>query len=479
MPEPELPHPPPASPDPLPAWARPAVAVPGARWLASARRWWQADPPAAPAGAGEAPHDAAARRVPPAGDAAPGLPAALQERLRRCVAHGVRHPGFGFALLVLQLDMPAAGAGRGADVGRQAERRLQLALRPGDAVAPLPAAIAFAAVLDGVASEADLQAIVARVQGELSEPFLDGYQPVKPPSRIGVVFCAPGQPPRPAEALLQLAERALADADPGGWALAGPGTRRPDAQRLQRALGSEGLLVGFEPQVDFGRAAVKALGARLAWRDGAARRLDLADAGDDDGLAEALLQRTLALALPAFMAWRAADAERGHCRLALPVSAALVRRAGWADELGTWLQDAGLAGRDLQLELPPTLVLQDRNLPARLQALAQMGVALALDDFGTGHSSLSALARLPLALLKIDRGFVPQAHELEHHRVLLESTVRLATQLGIATLGKGLETAPQLALLRGLGCQRGEGAAATALLPPGALTGLPRPNAAG
>ncbi len=128
----------------------------------------------------------------------------------------------------------------------------------------------------------------------------------------------------------------------------------------------------------------------------------------------------------------------------------------------------------MQLELPPSLGLQDSNLLARLQVLARSGLVLALDDFGTGRSSLSALARLPLALLKIDRGLVPQTHALEHHRVLLESTVRLATQLGIATLGKGLQTSPQLALLRDLGCERGEGEAVSALLAPAALAGLPR-----
>ncbi len=475
MPEPDLPAPPPAPAEPLPAWARPAAAVPGARWLASARRWWQAgtaaidEPPATGPATAAAPRD-----EPPPADTGPGLPPGLQERLRRGVAHAVRHPGFGFALLVVQLDLPpGAGGGRGADVGRQAERRLQLALRPGDALAPLPAPASFAAVLDGVANEADLRAIVARVQAELAEPFLDGYQPVKPPSRLGVVFCAPGQPPRPAEALLQLAERALAACEPGGWQLAGPGTRRPDAQRLQRALGQEALELGFVAQVDLAAARIRALGARLAWREAPARRVEPADAGDDDGLAEALLQRSLSLALPAFMAWRSADGARQSCRLALPVSAALVRRAGWADELGTWLQDAGVAGGDLQLELPPTLPLQDRNLPARLQALSRLGVAIALDDFGTGHSSLSVLSRLPLALLKIDGRFVPQAHEVEHHRVLLESTVRLATQLGIATLGKSVESPSQLALLRGLGCQRAEGAAARALLPARALEGLP------
>jgi EAL domain-containing protein (putative c-di-GMP-specific phosphodiesterase class I) len=232
------------------------------------------------------------------------------------------------------------------------------------------------------------------------------------------------------------------------------------------------LQVVFEPQVDLSRPVIRALGARLAWRDASPRPIDTGD--DDDPLAEALLQRTLALAAAHFVPWRAADANRSGCRLALPVAAALVRRADWADTLVALLQDNGLACADVQLELPPTLALHDSNLPARLQVLARSGVALALDDFGTGGSSLSALARLPLALLKIDRGFVPQAHELEHHRVLLESTVRLATQLGIATLGKGLQTATQLAMLRELGCERGEGEAAVALLAPPALAGLPR-----
>ena len=379
----------------------------------------------------------------------------------------------------LELALPVADLPRlrGADVGRQAERRLQLALRPGDALVALAAparidGLTFLLVLDGLASEADLEAVVRRVLADLAEPFVDGLQPVKPVPRLGVVFCAPRHAPRPADTLLQLAEQALADAPPGDWALAGQGPRRPGAERLQQALGSGALQVVFEPQVDLSRTVIRALGARLAWRDASPRAVDTGD--DDDPLAEALLQRTLALAAAHFVPWRAADASRAGCRLALPAAAALVRRADWADTLASLLQDNGLACADVQLELPPTLALHDSNLPARLQVLARSGVALALDDFGTGGSSLSALARLPLALLKIDRGFVPQAHELEHHRVLLESTVRLATQLGIATLGKGLQTAAQLALLREMGCERGEGEAAAALLPPTALAGLPR-----
>jgi EAL domain-containing protein (putative c-di-GMP-specific phosphodiesterase class I) len=486
MPEPDLPSTQPAAPasEPLPLRQRQAAAaVPGTRWLALARRWWQPAHGAADAEATR-PESTPLRAKPQATTALlpgeSGMPHGLLVRLRRCVAHAVRHPGFGFALMRLELALPAAAADLprvyGADLGKQVKRRLQSALRPGDALVALAAAppvdgLAFVMVLDGLGSEADLETVVRRVLADLAEPFLDGLQPLKPVPRLGVVFCAPGRALRSSGTLLQQAERALADASPGDWALAGKDASRPRVDRLQQALRSGALQVVFEPQVDLSRPVMRALGARLAWRDAAPRPID---AGDDDPRAEALMQRTLELAAAYFVPWRAADASRSSCRLALPAVASLVRRADWADTFAELLQDNGLACADVQLELPPTLGLQDSNLLARLQALARSGLVLALDDFGTGHSSLSALARLPLALLKIDRGLVPQAHAQEHHRVLLESTVRLAAQLGIATLGKGLQTPAQLALLRDLGCERGEGEAATAMLGPAALTGLPR-----
>jgi EAL domain-containing protein (putative c-di-GMP-specific phosphodiesterase class I) len=460
-----------------------AAAAPSAHWLALVRRWWQPGHGGADAETTRA--ASAPLRAKPQATAMPltgasDVPQGLLERLRRCVAHAVRHPGFGFALMRLELALPYAAAElprlHGADLGRQVKRRLQLVLRPGEALVALAAAppvdgLTFLMVLDGLGSEADLETVVRRVLADLAKPFLDGPQPLKPVPRLGVVFCAPGRTLRSAGTLLQQAENALADASPGDWALAGKDTSRPRVDRLQQAMRSDALQVVFEPQIDLSRPVVRALGARLASRDAATRPLD---AGDDDPRAEALLRRTLALAAAHFVPWRAADASRSSCRLALPAVAALVRRADWADTFAELLQDNGLACADVQLELPPTLGLQDSNLLARLQGLARSGLVLALDDFGTGRSSLSALARLPLALLKIDRGLVPQAHAQEHHRVLLESTVRLATQLGIATLGKGLQTKAQLALLRDLGCERGEGEAASALLGPAALTGLPR-----
>jgi hypothetical protein len=106
-------------------------------------------------------------------------------------ASGVPH-----GLLVrLELALPAAAADLprlyGADLGRQVKRRLQLALRPGDALVALTAAppvdgLAFLMVLDGLGSEADLETVVQRVLADLAEPFLDGLQPLRlPPGLAG------------------------------------------------------------------------------------------------------------------------------------------------------------------------------------------------------------------------------------------------------------------------------------------------------
>ncbi|MFN9745218.1 MAG: EAL domain-containing protein [Betaproteobacteria bacterium] len=458
------------------------MATPGARWLAVARRWLgsgrdePADPTASdgPAAAPVAhPPVDGHRRGPASADKAL---AALLERLRRGVAHAVRHPGYGFAVLRVQVDLagPASPSQHGTVLGRRSKRRLRQALRPGDGVVALPAPGAFVAVLDGVASDAHLRVIVHRVVIELAKPCLNQYQTLKPTARVGAVFSAPGQPRRSAEELLQRAEQALLEAGADDWSLEAAPETRPDARLLQSAHTPVDSPLRLEPQVELGaRPRVTALGVRLAGPEPGAPDAGTPESDDDDSRAVALLERQLALATSRFLRWRAADPARSSCRLALSAPAILVSRAGWADELAAQLQQAGLAGADVQLDLPPTLELADPNLPVRLRALASHGIALALDDFGTGQSSLSVLPRLPLALLKIDRGFVSQAHEREHRRVLLESTVRLAGDLGIATQAKGLETPAQLALLRGLGCQRGEGAAAQALLGPQALAGLP------
>jgi EAL domain-containing protein (putative c-di-GMP-specific phosphodiesterase class I) len=51
------------------------------------------------------------------------------------------------------------------------------------------------------------------------------------------------------------------------------------------------------------------------------------------------------------------------------------------------------------------LVAAGQRLEQQLETLNERGVKLALDDFGTGYASLASPQRLPVDIVKIDRGF--------------------------------------------------------------------------
>ena len=111
----------------------------------------------------------------------------------------------------------------------------------------------------------------------------------------------------------------------------------------------------------------------------------------------------------------------------------------------------------LQLEVNESLAARDDAVQARLRALKDLGLTLALDNFGTAQSSLASLHRLPVDLVKIDRSIVSDAVDSAHTRVLIDATVRVAASLDMRTAAEGIETEAQLAVVRQLGCDSGQG----------------------
>jgi hypothetical protein len=84
-------------------------------------------------------------------------------------------------------------------------------------------------------------------------------------------------------------------------------------------------------------------------------------------------------------------------------------------------------------------------------------VQIAIDDFGTGYSSLLYLRRYPINTLKIDRAFVAGIGKSSEDEAICRSITSLAAAVGASTVGEGVETAEQYAVLRSLGCQHGQG----------------------
>jgi EAL domain-containing protein (putative c-di-GMP-specific phosphodiesterase class I) len=134
------------------------------------------------------------------------------------------------------------------------------------------------------------------------------------------------------------------------------------------------------------------------------------------------------------------------------------------------IEGTGLPLSALILELTESLLMDERTgAVSKLTALRSMGVRLAVDDFGTGYSSLLYLRRYPLDMLKIDRSFVAGLVDNPEDATIVDAVVRLGHSFGLQTVAEGVETADQLRLLRGLGCDMGQGHFWARPLPPETL----------
>jgi diguanylate cyclase (GGDEF)-like protein len=118
------------------------------------------------------------------------------------------------------------------------------------------------------------------------------------------------------------------------------------------------------------------------------------------------------------------------------------------------LKRYGITAQQLELEITEsTLLTHSEVMQENLRALDAMNLGLSLDDFGTGYSSLAYLKRLPIARLKIDRGFVQDLPHDNEDAAIVSAIVALASSLGMDVVAEGVETGEQLAFVRDAGCR--------------------------
>ena len=123
------------------------------------------------------------------------------------------------------------------------------------------------------------------------------------------------------------------------------------------------------------------------------------------------------------------------------------------------LERTGLDPARLVLEITESVLVAELPVARHgLSALRELGVRIALDDFGTGHSSLQAAAR---AAGRRDQGRQGRSSTARGARRTTSALMRMIVDLGelfdIRVVAEGIEREDQLAALRELGCEMGQG----------------------
>lgn len=133
-----------------------------------------------------------------------------------------------------------------------------------------------------------------------------------------------------------------------------------------------------------------------------------------------------------------------------------------------WVRDEGIVVHDedgtplywqgVFLDITERVVVQEAGAGREtLQRLKHLGVLIAIDDFGIGYSSLAYLTRLDADTLKVDRSFVASIGKDARALSIVGAVATLAHALSMDVIAEGIENVEQLGLIRGIGCDHGQG----------------------
>ncbi|WP_198351070.1 putative bifunctional diguanylate cyclase/phosphodiesterase [Flavisphingomonas formosensis] len=222
---------------------------------------------------------------------------------------------------------------------------------------------------------------------------------------------------------------------------------------LQAADLDAELCVHVQPIVDLQTMQVSSVEALARWRSPA-----MGDVPPDKFIAAAerfgMMQKVTQL-----LFGKALDALHSlppELRLSFNLSAHDIVSQEIVDHLIAEMQRRGVSPRRIIFELTETALMRDFDLAvAGIDRLRAAGSPIALDDFGTGYSSLSYLRRLPIDKVKVDRSFLSGGNGSDED--VLAAIKGLCDNLRLRCVVEGIETASQLALVRRLGYDYGQG----------------------
>jgi EAL domain-containing protein (putative c-di-GMP-specific phosphodiesterase class I) len=119
---------------------------------------------------------------------------------------------------------------------------------------------------------------------------------------------------------------------------------------------------------------------------------------------------------------------------------------------------SGVPSERVVLELTEHARVNDYDvLLAALQPLRDRGVRIAVDDAGAGYAGLQHVLRLQPEVLKLDIALTRGIDTDPARRALATALVSFASEIRATIIAEGIETAAELATLRGLSVPWGQG----------------------
>ena len=391
------------------------------------------------------------------------------DHLKDALARGERNQG-GSHVAVLFLDLDrfklvndSLGHSAGDELLIEVANRITNCLRSTDVAARL-GGDEFAVLLDTVESYQAALSVTLRIQEEISRPIESNAAQLYSTASIGIAFSDLRY--QDADQMLRSADIAMYRAKaqgPGNCQIFEHGMHREALRRLQlhtelrRAVECSEFSMHYQPIIDLADERIVGFEALLRWQHRERGTLDAAsfiDAAEETGVIVSLGWNALDIACRQVKEW---SDNATPTRISVNISNRQFAQTDFPVRVEHALTHAGIDGSAVQLEITERVMVQDyETTTTHLKQCQDLGVEILIDDFGTGQSSLTALHRLPVDTVKIDRSFI-SGLEANGGGEVVQAILALTQSLGLHVIGEGIETPAQCSRLIALGCGLGQG----------------------
>jgi diguanylate cyclase (GGDEF)-like protein/PAS domain S-box-containing protein len=404
-------------------------------------------------------------------DALTGLPnrELLRDRVDHALARAARHGG-SVGVLFLDLDrFKLINDTRGHGVGDQiliaVAQRLRTVVRDGDTLAR-HGGDEFVVLVENNTDTDGVVRLADRIRNILHDPIRVGDSWFHTTASIGTASSTDGD--HDAATLLSNADAAMYQAKHAGRGRIVPFNdslrarlqhRLETENELRTALQRDELRVHYQPIVDVASLTIKGFEALVRWQHpdrGLLAPAEFVPVAEDTGLIAAIDMWVLQAAADQVLAWD--DSATKELYVAVNLSADDLVDPTIPDRIADIIGATGIDPNRIHIEVTETALIEHpAQATAALQQMSLRGTKIALDDFGTGCSSLAHIKTMPLTHIKIDRSFTEGLGINATDTAIIESTVKLAHDLGLTVVAEGVETAAQLVAVKALGCDLVQG----------------------
>jgi diguanylate cyclase (GGDEF)-like protein len=394
---------------------------------------------------------------------------AFLERMPAMLAQA-HNTDMGAALLFIDLDEfkhinDSHGHATGDGVLKCAAQRLLSLLRPSDQVARF-GGDEFVVLLTPCDGERQAASVAARIVEAFGVPFLLGDELHAVGASIGIsMYPRDGAD---AETLVRHSDIAMyvgKNNGKGQYRFFDPSlsttlnSRARLKQHILEALEGDQFVLHYQPRVDARSGELLSMEALVRWHHptlGIVAPGDFIPLAESTGLIVRIGEVVIDKACAQLAAWR--EAGVALVPVSINVSPKQFLRGGVQRQLRAAMVRHCVPASLIEVEITESAMMGDQDdILAELAALRALGVKLHVDDFGTGYSSLSQLQRLKMDVLKVDRAFTNELARSKEGKVFFQAIVSMAHALGMSVVAEGVETAEQLAILRGLECNEVQG----------------------